>query len=83
LSSDSAVEFLTYRLPNNNYGFAYQINEMAADCRQRSLTSDHATAELTCLKSQLHQTNCQLSDAQQVLAGKVSNKTPSELVSMS
>jgi len=48
------------------------MNEMAVESRQRSMVSDHATAELMCLKTQLQQTSSQLSDAQQILAGKVS-----------
>jgi len=48
-----------------------QMNEMAVETHHRKLTTDHASAELMCLKSQLQQTNTQLSDAQRVLVGKV------------
>ena len=57
------------------FDFACQMNEMAMESRQRIMTSDHTTAELMCLKTQLQQTSSQLSDAQRVLAGKVSKTT--------
>ena len=51
------------------------MNEIVAESHQRTQASDHATAELMYLKSQLQQTNSQLSDAQQVLAAKVTAST--------
>jgi len=50
------------------------MNEIAVESHQRNQTCEHATAELMCVKSELRQVNSQLSDAQQVLAGKVSNE---------
>ena len=45
---------------------------MAAESHQRNVAADHTVAELMCVRTQLQQTSCQLSDAQQMLAGKVS-----------
>jgi len=54
-------------------GFACQLNEMAAESHHRNQASDHAAAELMGVKSKLQQINSQLSEAQQVLAAKVSS----------
>jgi len=54
--------------------FVCQMNEIVVESHQRNQASDHATAELMCIKSELQQTHSQLSEAQQVLAEKVSSK---------
>ena len=50
------------------------MNEIVVESHQRNQASDHATAELMCIKSELQQTHSQLYEAQQVLAEKVSSK---------
>ena len=54
------------------------MNEMVVESRQR-VTSDHTTTELIYLKAQLQQTSSQLSDAQHMLAVKVSKKTAASI----